>query len=387
MRKKPALWIAAITTAAVLTTAGVAVVTTGALSGLDANDPRPVGSTPLDAGEAGPRPPEAAAEAFLADWVDDGRVVRRDQGGDTVSEGQAYGLLIALAADDEDSFDAIWTWTEENMQRSDGLLAWRWDGEIVDDEPASDADLDAARALVLAGQRWERDDFDAAGTALAGDVADLLTVQTASGRVLAPGLWAVAADPHAYNPSYASPAAFAVLGDHTGDPRWSELADGSRDATTELLDLAALPSDWARVTGEGSLQIAAAAGDGDGVVLYGYDAARLPIRYAESCDPADVALAARLAAPLGTDDPLAAQLDLGGAAQTGDEHPVSLAGRAGARAAAADADGARADLMAADRLAQEQQTYYGAAWAALAPALLTDTDLGGCAPLGTEAAS
>ena len=39
--------------------------------------------------------------AFLADWVEGGRVVRRDQGSDTVSEGQAYGMLIALSLKDE----------------------------------------------------------------------------------------------------------------------------------------------------------------------------------------------------------------------------------------------------------------------------------------------
>lgn len=40
----------------------------------------------------------AASEAFLKRYVDpDGRVVRRDRGGDTVSEGQAYAMLVAVA--------------------------------------------------------------------------------------------------------------------------------------------------------------------------------------------------------------------------------------------------------------------------------------------------
>ncbi|WP_295787969.1 glycosyl hydrolase family 8, partial [uncultured Microbacterium sp.] len=53
----------------------------------------------------------ATAEAFLDTYVDAGRVVRTDQGGDTVSEGQAYGLLLAVAADDPSRFDSIWEWT------------------------------------------------------------------------------------------------------------------------------------------------------------------------------------------------------------------------------------------------------------------------------------
>ena len=88
-------------------------------------------------------------ERFLDRYVDDdGRVVRHDQGGDTVSEGQAYAMLLAVAADDRDRFAQVWDWTRAHLQRGDGLLAWRWaGGRVVDDEPATDADLDAARAL------------------------------------------------------------------------------------------------------------------------------------------------------------------------------------------------------------------------------------------------
>lgn len=372
-----------------------ALVATGVALGTRDGSPTPSGAPDDAAGTSTPSPsaPAArtapkAAEAFLADWVDDGRVVRRDQGGDTVSEGQAYGLLLAVVADDRAAFDEIWGWTAEHLVRPDGLLAWQWaDGAVVDEEPASDADLDAARALVLAGAAWDEPAYTEAGTALAADVADRMTVGTALGRVLAPGVWATAADPYGYNPSYASPAAYAVLGEATGDPRWAELATGSAATTTALLDVAALPPDWAQVHGDGAVEaMPGAAGTGLSV-RYGYDAARLPIRYAESCAPADRALAARLAEPLGTGDALPAELDLGGTALDGAdaEHPVAWVGRAAARAAAGDTAGAADDLDRADRAAQEVPTYYGAAWAALGRALLESDALGGCAPLGDAA--
>jgi endo-1,4-beta-D-glucanase Y len=47
--------------------------------------------------------------AFLAKYVlPDGRVARPDQGDDTVSEGQAYGLLLAEVADEPAVFGRIW---------------------------------------------------------------------------------------------------------------------------------------------------------------------------------------------------------------------------------------------------------------------------------------
>jgi len=65
-----------------------------------------------------------SGQFFLRRYVDgDGRVVRRDQGGDTVSEGQAYGMLIAAGLGDWKRFDTIWGWTRSHLRRPDGLLS------------------------------------------------------------------------------------------------------------------------------------------------------------------------------------------------------------------------------------------------------------------------
>ena len=121
-----------------------------------------------------------AVESFLTRYVDpDGRVVRRDQGGDTVSEGQAYGMLLAVSLDDRAEFQTIWTWTKDHLSLPDGLLASQWDGgHIVSDRPATDADLDAARALVLAGTRFGSSSYRAQGLKLARAVLNQETVQT-----------------------------------------------------------------------------------------------------------------------------------------------------------------------------------------------------------------
>lgn len=373
---------------AVFATAIVAVAAVVLLAPPSPGGPAASESTPLPSATETPDPEETladSADAFLAEWVEDGRVVRHDQGGDTVSEGQAYGLLIALAADDEQAFSEIWSWTQDNLQRPDGLLAWQWaDGAIVDDEPASDADVDAARALVVAGETWDDANYTADGIELATTVADTMTVETEVGRILVPGLWAAAADPYQYNPSYASPAAFAVLADATGDPRWDEVSAGSAAVTTTLLEQSPLPPDWAQVHGDGRVEpMPGAAGTGKSV-RYGYDAARLPLRYAESCDPADRALAGDLAQTLGLTDPLAAELDLGGAALGQAQHPLGYVARAAARASVEDYAGAGSDLYAATSLAAQSPTYYGAAWSVLGRAMLESDVYGGCAPMGDD---
>lgn len=67
----------------------------------------------------GETPSSPAAESFLDAYVEpDGRVVRRDEGGDTVSEGQAYALLLAAAIGGDPTFDRVWMWTTERRRRA-----------------------------------------------------------------------------------------------------------------------------------------------------------------------------------------------------------------------------------------------------------------------------
>ena len=297
--------VTAVALAAVLVTGGVAVAAV-----------RPWADRTPDAGgvstptsttaAAAVRTPAQLRTDFLDSYVEDGRVVRKDQGDDTVSEGQAYGLLIAYAAGDRERFRDVWSWTSRHLLTEDHLLAWRWttDGGVADAQSASDADLDAARALVLAGKTWGDERYTTAGKRLAAAVLDHETVSTDAGLVLLPGPWAKS-DPYRYNPSYASPAAYRVLGDATGDPRWAELERGSTAVTSAVLAKSSLPSDWSQVHPDGAVDPMPASSS-DARVLYGWDAMRMPLRYAEACTPADRDLAAGLAPTLRRSTELAA---------------------------------------------------------------------------------
>lgn len=375
--------IVGIAAGAVVATAGAAFLAVG-LGSSDTGPPDAAPettSTPLPSETGGAPALDAATLAgdFLDEWVEDGRVVRHDEGGDTVSEGQAYGLLAAVVADDEDAFDEIWDWTTDELVRSDGLMAWRWDdGGVVDDEPASDADLDAARALVLAGDRFGRDDLREEGVELATVIADRLTVETERGRILLPGLWAAEREPYAYNPSYASPVAFEVLGEATGDPRWAELQSGSAAVTAEILTATDLPPDWAQVHADGLIEpMPGPLGEGD-PVQYAFDAPRLMLRYAESCTPDDVALAALPFDALDREKNISSRLDLGAGPLNDEQSAIGFTARAATAQASGDQDASTADLERAAEFSVEYPTYYGDAWVMLATAMLTDDSLGGC---------
>jgi endoglucanase len=317
--------------------------------------------------------PHAAAAAFLDRYVDgDGRVVRRDQGGDTVSEGQAYALLLAALDGDEARFDRTWTWTRTHLQRDDGLLAWHWrDGRVVDAQPAADADLDAARALAVAARRFGRPALRAQARRMARAIR---RKETRDGHLVA-GPWA--RERGVVNPSYASPAAEATLARLGHARAWRRLRANGLDTVRRLTAGPKLPPDWAVVRlgshGEPSSTTATGPpGDAGAAPVYGYDAVRVPVRLAEACDPRARRIAARLWPLLRRGDPaiLPRTRDSHGAPGA-TRSPVALVGAAAAAHAAGDAAARDRLLAAAQGLDAEQPSYYGAAWVALGSRLLS----------------
>ena len=189
----------------------------------------------------------------------DGRVVRPEHGGDTVSEGQAYALLRAAWTNDRETFERVWEWTRSHLERRGrrwpALLAWAWSpaSGVTDWNVASDADSDVALALLAAAERWPAS--GAYRTAALAILADLIEHSAAIDDhgllMLLPGAWA---DQRAdgggmvLNPSYFAPASFRVFHEATGDPRWLQLAGSSYvvlEATCGTKP-ASLPPDWLR---------------------------------------------------------------------------------------------------------------------------------------------
>ena len=106
----------------------------------------------------------------------DGRVIDHKAGGISTSEGQSYALLRAVWMNDPQTFNQVWSWTQNNLQvRGDHLFAWKWGQQStkspgangpkapegpakwgpIDSTAASDADQDIALALLMAHRKWQ----------------------------------------------------------------------------------------------------------------------------------------------------------------------------------------------------------------------------------------
>ncbi len=160
----------------------------------------------------------------------------------TCSEAQAYGMLLAVGANDKTTFDQLNTYRLQMLQQSStadkSLMPWAiWNAKSCpptaeggDQNAATDADIDAAMALLQAQQRWGGDTYRAqADTTLAA----LLTYTVAgsgAGIHLKPGNQD--GDLRDYV-AYYTPGYFAVFAEITGQAAWTDLTDAYY---TRLLD-------------------------------------------------------------------------------------------------------------------------------------------------------
>jgi len=283
-----------------------------------------------------------------------------------------------VALDDPDRFAAIWSWTADHLQRSDGLLAWRWaDGRVVDWMPAADADLATASALALAASRFSNGDYLREARRIAAAIVRSETTAVGGSTTLMPGPWAGSDGP--INVSYFMVNAMARLLWATGDPAWSTIASSSRRIVDRLTAGSVhLPPDWSTVAADGTV---APSRSPDGrSPRFGYEATRALVQLAVDCQPSGRELAARAWPFFDRLHPgdIRAEYSLTGVPLVGYGHPLALV----AAAASADAAGAHGDadvlLDTATALDLRSPTYYGAAWVALGRLWLDTSRLGGC---------
>lgn len=272
----------------------------------------------------------------------------------TTSEGQAYGMFLALVANDRVTFDRLLVWTDRTLaggHLGPRLPAWQWtrQGGVIDANSAADADLWLAYTLLEAGRLWTAPALRQRGMHLLQSIrAQEVVVAPGTGPVLLPGKngFADVTGALRLNPSY-SPLPvlrrLAVL-DPTGP--WRSLAEnstrmivqstphgtvpdwviwqpeegyqndavtgatGSYDAIRVYLwagmsaaedglaqqQLAALhgPADW--LAGHSALpeRFATANGNGAGAAPFGFDAAILPYLKTQGKKAAYIALKKRL---------------------------------------------------------------------------------------------
>jgi len=119
-------------------------------------------------------------EEFMEFYEESGDLARikHDNLDSTVSEGIAYGMIVMVYMDNDknntrDKFDKLWKYYNSFLNKN-GLMNWKIHGfsNVVGRNAATDAELDAAFALMQAYKQWDDEKYLTDATELIGKIAE-----------------------------------------------------------------------------------------------------------------------------------------------------------------------------------------------------------------------
>jgi len=187
----------------------------------------------------------------------------------TVSEAIAYGMLITVYMDDETMFTKLYnTWTSNGG--AGGGMHWRigCDGGTGS---ATDSDIDAALALVMASKQWN----SASYLADAKTIIAWIEKNDFNGTQLKPGSqWN-----DAFNPSYAGLANFRLFEKVVGGNWGTHRSDVAKDLLACQNSTSGLVPDWCSWSSHQPTKTSASVAQSEEAGFYD-DAARTPWRTA-----------------------------------------------------------------------------------------------------------
>ncbi|MDK2749246.1 MAG: hypothetical protein KYX60_00990 [Halomonas meridiana] len=223
-----------------------------------------------------------AWQAYQARFISaEGRVIDTGNGHISHSEGQGWGMLLAVAHDDPDTFQQLWQWTRRHLTRpDDALFAWRYDPSaspaVADTNNATDGDLFIAWALQLAADRWQQRGYASASRTIRDDIQRRLIRRQDGLTLLMPGASGFEqGEALDLNLSYWFMPALMDFAAREPEGPWQALIDSGRQLLKEArFGRYRLPTDWVRRAPGGELSPSP-----DWPPRFGFDAVRIPLYF------------------------------------------------------------------------------------------------------------
>lgn len=209
----------------------------------------------------------------------DGRII--DTGNNNVShtEGQGYGMLLAVAYNDRAAFDRLWKWTRTTLRNpQNDLFYWRYipgaQDPVADKNNASDGDVLIAWALQRAAQKWNVAVYQQESDRIQRAIVKLDVANFGGYTVLMPGAQGFNKNSYVVlNPSYFLFVAWQEFGQRSHLQVWNKLIDGGMALLGKMhFGNSDLPLDWVALNADGS--VAPAVGYSN---RFSYDAIRVPL--------------------------------------------------------------------------------------------------------------
>jgi hypothetical protein len=195
----------------------------------------------------------------------------------TVSEAIAYGMMIMVymsssQSDHQSEFDKLWATWKNNSMGGNGGMNWRI-GCDGGSGSATDADVDAALALIMASKQWNDSKYLDAAKSL---ITWMASNDIDGNNSVKPGSnWN-----DAFNPSYGTLANFELFAKVSGDSKWNSIkTKAGQDLLACQNSNTGLVPDWCSWSNHQPVNTSASVAQNDNPGFFD-DAARTPWRMA-----------------------------------------------------------------------------------------------------------
>lgn len=209
----------------------------------------------------------------------DGRITDTANNNVSHTEGQGYGMLLAVASEDRASFDKIWNWTQTHLRNpQNNLFFWRYTpgagDPVADKNNAADGDVLLAWALQRAAAKWQDSDYQQQSDRIQRAIIKNNVINFAGRTVMLPGAQGFNKTSYVVlNPSYFLFKAWQSFADHSHLQVWTDLINDGMDLLAAMhFGETGLPLDWVALNADGS--VAPALGYSS---RFSYDAIRIPL--------------------------------------------------------------------------------------------------------------
>lgn len=209
--------------------------------------------------------------------------------GSTVSEGIAYGMLIAVYMNEQTMFDEFWKYSQLYLT-GNGLMHWYISADgasVLGQGAATDADEDIAWALIMADRQWGgAGTLDKTYLELATEQInriwehEVLKSEDTAGRLVRVGdSWGD--NWETVNISYFAPSYYRTFAEVTGNAEWNDAAQTSYDTMNNSLkpengnETNGLVPAWSTSNGDPNSGVW---GGDPAPTHYQYDSCRTPFR-------------------------------------------------------------------------------------------------------------
>jgi endo-1,4-beta-D-glucanase Y len=213
---------------------------------------------------------ETAYTNWKAAFFDGTKVIRPENGNDTVSEGIGYGMLIGVFMDDQPMFDTLWGYAKSHFDGK-GLMTWcipsGGSGSCSGSGSATDGDEDMAYALLMASKQWS-------GGTYASDASTLISnifKGEVNGNILEGGDGFNNANE--LDPSYFAPSYYRAFAAVDSGHDWMGVLSECYSILSNAQGSDGLVPNWVNTSGAGISNVDSTHG-----IYFGYDACRIPFR-------------------------------------------------------------------------------------------------------------